>query len=208
LLNRRPLSRCTWSAVQEAASKAIYASLKASGSNEIQKYAEVFDAEIKAKNEQLGYAEQEIERLQGEVRRYESHISSGAGVVLRTGSEQDFYAGELSEIVMAAVSDAADRVQADSRREHVLKAILSSNAFGNSSRDQREELKRLLRDYRNMDRLTKGGLEALGFSIGDDGKHYKLIYQEDDRYTFSLPKSGGDRRGGLNAASDIGKRVF
>lgn len=74
--------------------------------------------------------------------------------------------------------------------------------------EQREELKRLLRGYKSMDRVTKGGLEAMGFSISEDGKHYKLVYHDDDRYTFALPKSGGDHRGGLNAASDIGKRLF
>lgn len=208
LLNRRPLLRCTWSAVQETASAAIYASLKASGSGELQKYVEAFDAEMKARAEQLDDAEQEINRLQREVRRYESQLSSNAGITLNTGSEQDFHAGELAEIVMAAVSESADRVQPDSRKEHVLRAIIESNVFGTSTTAQREELKRLLRDYKSMDRVTRTGLEAMGFSISEEGKHYKLLYYDDDRYTFTLAKSGSDHRGGLNAASDIGKRLF
>jgi len=59
-----------------------------------------------------------------------------------------------------------------------------------------------------MDRDTVRALETLGFSISDDGKHYKLTYMGDERYVFALPKSGSDHRGGLNAASDIGKRIF
>ncbi|GMU46359.1 MAG: hypothetical protein AMXMBFR26_11410 [Porticoccaceae bacterium] len=52
------------------------------------------------------------------------------------------------------------------------------------------------------------GLEEMGFSITEEGKHYKLTFQDDDRYTFTLPKSGSDHRGGLNAASDIGRLLF
>ena len=37
---------------------------------------------------------------------------------------------------------------------------------------------------------------------------YKLVYQEDDRYTYTLPKSGSDHRGSLNAANDIGRLMF
>ena len=51
-------------------------------------------------------------------------------------------------------------------------------------------------------------LEDMGFSISEDGKHFKLVFQGDDRYTFTLPKSGSDWRGGLNAASDIGRLLF
>ncbi|MNY75750.1 hypothetical protein D3C86_2151140 [compost metagenome] len=59
-----------------------------------------------------------------------------------------------------------------------------------------------------MDAATRAGLEALGFSLTEEGKHIKLVYQDDDRYTFILPKSGSDWRGGLNSASDIAKRIF
>jgi hypothetical protein len=48
----------------------------------------------------------------------------------------------------------------------------------------------------------------MGFAISDEGKHYKLVFQGDDRYSFSLAKSGSDHRGGLNAASDISRLLF
>jgi hypothetical protein len=82
--------------------------------------------------------------------------------------------------------------------------------LGSNSRrgNLRESLKLLLRNYSSMDHSTRKGLEDLGFSTYEDGKHYKLIYKNDDRYTFALPKSGSDYRGGLNAVSDIAKRIF
>lgn len=69
-------------------------------------------------------------------------------------------------------------------------------------------MKDILRGYQSMSNRTRKSLEDMGFSIEDDGKHHKLTYRGDDRYTYSLSKSSSDHRAGLNAASDIGKRLF
>ncbi|MFO1318556.1 MAG: hypothetical protein U1F52_02985 [Burkholderiales bacterium] len=61
---------------------------------------------------------------------------------------------------------------------------------------------------KSLDQKSKRTLEEMGFELSDDGKHYKIVFQGDDRYSFSLPKSGSDHRGGLNAASDIGRLLF
>jgi hypothetical protein len=208
LMNRRPLVRCTWASIEEAVSKEALKALKASGSREVEKYVEIFDAESKAKDQKLKDAEAEIARLSDEIRQSEGQKFVEAGVTLRAGQELDMYNGEIADIVRDALQDAVNRVQADSRREHVLKVILEGLPLMETSRKLREELKELLRDYRSMDRKIRKGLENLGFSIEEEGKHFKLKFHGDDRYTFALPKSGGDRRGGLNAASDISKRIF
>jgi hypothetical protein len=208
LMNRRPLPRCTWAAALEALSKTRFNELKLSGSRDLDEYVGVFDAEIKAKDGRLADAENEIARLRAEVRKYETRSAAGTELPLRTGGEQDLYAGEISEIVRDAIEDAAGRVQKDSRREHVLRAVIAATSADDVAKSKRDDLKSLLREYRTMDRRTRKGLEDLGFSIQEDGKHFKLIFGDDDRYTFALPKSGSDRRGGLNAASDISKRLF
>lgn len=76
------------------------------------------------------------------------------------------------------------------------------------AKKKRELLKELLRDYTHMDGKIKKALEHLGFSVSEEGRHIKMVFQGDDRYTFVLAKSGSDFRGGLNAASDISKRLF
>ena len=209
LINRRALVRCTWSSVQEIASKEEIKSLRASGSSELDKFMEAFDSEVAAKDKKLAEAEEEIDRLTAENHKYEQQFATGSGMIrLRTGAEQDLYRGELTQIVRDAIEEAARRVQPDSRREHVLRAVLDLLGPNENAENFRTELKRLLRDYRRMDGRTKRGLEALGFSIEEEGKHHKLTFGCDDRYTFTLPKSGGDHRGGLNAAADISKRLF
>jgi hypothetical protein len=208
LMNRRPLVRCTWSSVQEKESKATLKLLQASGSIEVEKYVEVFDAELKAKNEQISDAESEIARLKAEIRKFENQTSLGSGIALKTGNEHDLFPNEILEIVVDALVDASDRVQKDSRREHVLQSLLKATSRPDTAKKNKDALKEALRGYTALDRKTRKVLEDLGFSITEEGKHYKIVFQGDDRYTFTLSKSGSDHRGGLNAASDISKRLF
>ena len=71
LMNRRPLVRCTWASIEEAVSKEALKVLKASGSREVEKYVEIFDAESTAKDKKLKDAEAEIARLSDEIRQFE-----------------------------------------------------------------------------------------------------------------------------------------
>lgn len=208
LANRRPLMRCTWAATQEAVSQRAFATLQAQGSTEINKYIENFDKDIKARVEQLADAEREIARLKAEVRKYESRNPMSAALSVVTGQEQEFYDGELLSILRDAIVDASQHVKKDSRRQHVLNSIAKTLPSNDEALSKREKLKELLREYRSMTSKIRQGLLELGFEIEEDGKHYKLIFQGDDRYTFTLAKSGSDHRGGLNAASDISKHLF
>jgi len=208
LVNRRPLNRCTWFGVRQSVSRSTFAALRAAGSQEVDRFADEFDKELDAKQEQLDAAEREIARLQAEVRKFEARIPLGVGVTLTTGSEQDLFPGEIAGIVRDALSDSTTRVPADSRRAHVLSAIVSATPVTSEADRIRDELKSLLRGSSTLDAKLRRGLERLGFSINEDGKHIKIVFQGDDRYTFALPKSGSDRRGGLNAATDIGRLLF
>jgi hypothetical protein len=207
LTNRRPLERSTWASSQALVSRSSFEALKAAGSQEVTKYVEGFDKELHAKAEELADAEREIARLHAEVRKYESR-PIGSGIVLRTGGEQDLYPGELGDIVRDALLDALNRVRQDGRRQHIISALIDANdAIGESGR-LKEKIKELLRGYSGIDAKVRRGLEDMGFTISEDGKHYKLVFQGDDRYTFTLAKSGSDHRGGLNAASDIARLFF
>jgi hypothetical protein len=125
------------------------------------------------------------------------------------GREQEFYQSEVFGIVRDAVEDASTHVSDDSRRRHVLASVLHANPVREDlGTPMREELKQLLRGSRGVDAKVRHGLEEMGFWIAEDGEHCKLVYQGDDRYTFTLPKSGSGRRSGLNAASDIGRPLF
>ena len=207
LTNRRPLDRCTWAAVQRAVSRQTFELLKAEGSQEVERYIEEFDKEREADAVQLADAEREIARLKAELRAYESRDSLDSGLTIRTGPERDLYPGEIGDLIRNAIHDAATGAP-DSRRVHVLRSILDANSATDEPKRFRDKLKELLRGSKTVDRRVRKGLEELGFDVSEGGKHYKVVFRGDSRYTFALPKSGSDHRGGLNAASKITRQLF
>lgn len=208
LVNRRPLARVTWSAVQELISRRTFAALRDQGSTEVQRYVDEFDKELKSKHEELEDAEREIARLEAEVRKYQAQSPMQSGLVLQTAPEQDLYAGELLGVVRDAIADAVTRVTKDSRRQHILNSIVSANPPTGEAEAMRNRLKSLLRDFRSMDAKVRSALQDMGFEISEEGKHDKIVFQGDDRYTFTMPKSGSDHRGGLNLAGDISRLLL
>ena len=208
LLNRRPIYDCTWSAVQVMYSRKEYEYLKSSGSQNIDEYVRIFDYEQKTKDEKILSAENEIRRLKSEIKQHENRSPSKNGIWLSINKEQEYDEGEFLEIIFDAINDSIGRVESEGRRYHVLNDIKNSNESGNYLKSKKEALKNLLRSYKSMDARIRSGLVEMGFLISEEGKHYKLIYRGDRRYTSSLAKSGSDVRGGLNSASDICKKIF
>jgi hypothetical protein len=209
LSNRRQSSDCTWAHLKEAVAKNTYERLKQAGSTEVDKFIAAFDEEIAAKEQVIKEREQEIARLNAELRRLHSIEKAGQAGLVKQGNELDLYDGEVRDIVLSALKDAADRVaQPGSRRDHVLRDLLTANELGGQAEKLREELKAMLRDYRSMDGRTKTALTRLGFDLSEDGKHWKAVFQGDARYTFAFPKTGSDYRGGLNMVSDISNKLF
>ncbi|AMB47731.1 hypothetical protein Y590_22503 [Methylobacterium sp. AMS5] len=133
---------------------------------------------------------------------------SGAELKISTGSEQDFFPDEMLNIVIDCLDSASKGLIADCRRSHVLGEILANNQGSKELNNRREKIKAALRGYSSMTKATSDSLTEMGFDISEEGKHYKLTYNGDGRYTFSLSKSGSDHRSGLNLASDISKTVF
>ena len=208
LTNRRPLERCTWASIQEAVSRATFDQLRAAGSGEVESYIRAFDEEVASKNELLQDAENEIARLKAEIRRYESQVPTIMTGGFLSGAERDLYPSEVAGVVLAALQDYGSRVPADSRRKHIVESILGANQAESPQASYRDRLKDLLRGFSRLDHKTRKGLEEMGFLLSEDGKHLILVFQGDERYSFVLPKSGSDHRGGLNAATDIARLLF
>ncbi len=207
LLNRRPLSRCTWERAEAEVARTVFEKLRDSGSKDVEEYVAAFDAEMRARDKQLEEAEKEINRLKTQFRALEISDNNNS-YDRRFSAEQEFFDGEVGEIIKDALDESSSRVVENSRRQHVISSVANSITSMKILTEKRDKLKKTLRKYTSMTKNVRADLEKLGFSITEEGKHYKLIYMEDERYTFPLPKSGSDHRGGLNAASDISKRIY
>lgn len=172
-------------------------------------YAEQFDKEISIKDERVRALEAELGRLKAQKTLLPHQAATHRSLLRHPNTEQEFYEGEFVAILVAELQKAVPNAVVDSRRLHVLQSILNANSLVNDPiAANRAGLKRTLNDYKKMSSVVRSELEGLGFAITNDGKHHKLVYKDDDRYTFTLSTSGSDVRGSKNAISDISKLLF
>ncbi|MDO4521016.1 MAG: hypothetical protein Q4B44_05185, partial [Erysipelotrichaceae bacterium] len=65
------------------------------------------------------------------------------------------------------------------------------------------ELKKAFKGYNTMSSALRQQLINMGFTISEEGKHYKLIYRNDPRFCTVIAKTGSDHREGMNIAAKI-----
>lgn len=129
--------------------------------------------------------------------------------ILYLGEEDEFFPNEIKIILLDALKDALPKYINGSRRRDVLTDIISKNECPNTINERALEIKKLLKGYTNMSGSMKHKLQELGFTIGEEGKHYKLTYYGDRRYMTTLSKTPSDRQHtGRNSANIIIKNML
>ncbi len=73
----------------------------------------------------------------------------------------------------------------------------------NTTDSLRYDIKAMFKGYRSMTKSMRRQLLGLGFSIDEDGKHYKIFYSDDKSRFYTLSKTASDCRTGKNFASRL-----
>lgn len=208
LLTLSPAKKCSWDEVRHTKNRNSINKLKSEGASAAE-LVELYESELEEKEENISDLTKDIETLRGRIRSLEARNPVQRGLTIDKGEEDDFYENEIIEIIFDALQNYLEKcVHSDSRREHVIKSILESNEITKTCEEKQKTLKLALKGYTEMNKKIKATLEELGFELTSEGKHWKLTYQDDDRYTYVLPKSGSDFRGGMNATADIINTVY
>lgn len=118
------------------------------------------------------------------------------------GSEEEFYPGEIKNILLDLLNDDSQQIQ-NTRRGDIVNDLLEANDFDQSQSQRKKQLKEMLTGYKTLDPKLKSDLKSFGYTITGEGKHYKLVYYDDPRYVSTMSKTGSDHRGGLNLASEL-----
>ena len=177
--------------------------------NEADKMIEAFDDDEERFKNQIEELMLANEKLQVENQRLKNKLEARTSApLLFMGDENDFYPGEVKDIVLTVLSDALDGINSESRRADIVRDIIENNDFQKLSAQKSDEIKRLLKDYSGMTPVVRSTLEGLGFVITDDGKHYKVVYFADGRYTLTFSKTPSDWRAGKKCTSETINKVF
>lgn len=177
--------------------------------HEANKLLESFDDELDRMREQVAALTRENEALVAENQGLRARLDALDQVpILCFGDEYEFYPGEIKDLILSVLTDAAGNLPPQSRRMDVAKDILDHNDYQEFSKQKAETVMRLLKSYDRLNAPLRQALIDLGFEITEEGKHYKLTYFGDDRYQAIIAKTPSDVRSGKNDARDIIRRVF
>ena len=177
--------------------------------NEVNNLLDNFDDDMQKLHAQVEELTRQNESLQYENMGLKAKLDSMESVpVLYVGEENDFYPGEIKDLLLATLSDAVKGIQAHTRRSDVVIDIIKNNDYQEISASKADELKKLLNNYTGMTPKIRQTLKDLGFDITEEGKHYKVTYFGDERYQTSYSKTPSDVRTGKNCALQTIKMVF
>lgn len=128
--------------------------------------------------------------------------------VIFLGDEDEFYSGEIKEMILDALDEALKAATPKTRRYDVLNDILEKNVYKRLHDEREKMIKNMFKDYKTLSGVMRQELKDIGFEITEDGKHYRLTYYGDDRYKTTIAKTGSDWREGKNIAATILKSMM
>ncbi|MCR5676882.1 MAG: hypothetical protein K6G13_02490 [Agathobacter sp.] len=168
-----------------------------------------FDDEMQKLQNQVVALTRANETLQFENQGLKAKLDSRDTIpVLFMGDEFEFYPGEVKDIILAILSEAAKGIKPKSRRADIVRDIIKNNDYQKLSEAKAEEAKRILKNYDGMTAKTRQALKELGFEITEEGKHYKVSYYGDGRYQTTYSKTPSDGRTGKNCAQTTINMAF
>ena len=168
-----------------------------------------FEEDMRKLQDQIEQLSRENDALTSEIYGLRSKMNSiDRKPIIFLGDEDEFYTGEIKEMILDAIEDALKRVTNKTRRFDVLNDILEKNMYEKIRAERERVIKNMFKDYKTLSATLRQELKDLGFEITEDGKHYRLTYYGDDRYKTTIAKTGSDWREGKNIAATILKNMM
>lgn len=168
-----------------------------------------FESDLEKLHDQIDALTRDNERLQYENQGMKNKLDNiESRPILFAGEEDDFYPGELKDLILSVLSNALKYLPEKSRKTDVVRDIVEANNYEKTSEQRAKELKELLNNYSRMTPKLHQKLKELGLEITDEGKHYKVTYFGDGRYETVYAKTPSDYRAGKNNVQTSIKLFF
>jgi len=177
--------------------------------DEVDKVYEAFDEDLRALQEKVEELTKANEALQYENQGLRAkYAAAPATPIVYLGDEEEFYQGEIRDMVLGTLDEALSATEKATRKADVLEDILENNPYYHLSEERKQRIKALFKGYKNLTGAMRQELLSLGFEISESGKHYKITYRGDSRYMVTVGKTPSDNRSGSNNAAMISKTML
>jgi len=182
---------------------------KRKAEDEVDKVYEEFDQDLSELQEKVAELTRKNEELQYENQRLRARMAEADAVpVIFLGEEEEFYQGEIRDMILGTLDDGLHAAGESTRRADVLEDILENNPYYHLSDERKQRVKNLFKGYKSLTGSMRQELQSMGFEITEAGKHYKLTYRGDSRYMVTIGKTPSDNRSGNNNAALINKNML
>lgn len=146
--------------------------------------------------------------LQNEVAALRGFIKSCTEIPLLTyQQEDDYYPGEIRDIIMDVLADASENLEDGTRRKDVIRKVLDANKFDGAQRERKCGIKKIFKRNKIFNHSMANDLEKYGLKVIRGNSHYTLKYYEMDK-NVTVAKTPSDVRGFTNLAQTIIKKYF
>ncbi|MBE6374105.1 MAG: hypothetical protein E7055_18820 [Lentisphaerae bacterium] len=198
---------CSWYFLERCIEKQNLELFKKEKEKDYSDFSEAFDAINKNLENENNHLKTENQFLRSENQRL-SNEAHNHNSLLNAGVENEFYQGEILSLILEILQkERALCSNEQLRRQHLIDSILAANPHPKRKDEIKKSLKKILSNWQNK-MADRNYLKSLGFSFKEDGKHIKLTWNDDSRYTITLSKTPSDIRAGKNTASDAIKILF
>lgn len=181
-------------------------SARQSAKKEVDQVYNEFDEDLKKMQQKLEELTRTNETLMIENSVMRAKMNSTKALpILYQGNEEDFYPDEIQDMILSILEEAFSNTESKTRRADILSDIIENNQYQHLSEKRKQKVKAIFKGYKNLSGAIKQELMELGITISEDGKHYKLTYNNDPRYMVTVGKTPSDNRAGNNNAALINK---
>ena len=177
----------------------------------------MFEEILKEKDQELlQYKNALEEERQAKKSQYISVYNTpqiSTGNVELSCSEKEFYPGEFKDVLLKVIKDSLHTAEGDAnleerRRFHVLSTMLKENEQTGIAEQIMAHIERALDSDMNINKTDWSILKELGFTVESDSNHIVICYKNDQRYKFTLAKTGSDYREAKNIIKTIRRQLF
>lgn len=170
----------------------------------LKQYVDTFDQENEDLREQVNSLNQQVYSLNSQLDVLRATLSSMSEdkCFYKMGKEPDIFRGERNDLLFSILTQVMGKYPPDSRAHVLIKTLIDANPKVGENDRVMTEIRNVFSDGERLTATKKARLKALGFTIEEDGSHYKLIFH-DQRYMFTVSKTPGDHRGGANLLSKL-----
>lgn len=207
LVNRLDSSTYNWNqiiALQSRQKMLEWQDISAQDKEQLSMYMDTFDqenADLRGKIDELN---QQVYALRSQLDTLRATLRGDLedSCFYKAGKEVNLYIAEKEDLLYSILSQAQKKYPQSSRAYTIIQSLLEANPRHGECENIISEIRSIFNNGGKLTKAAKTRLKALGFSIEEDGTHYKLVFH-DPRYMFSVSKTPSDHREGKNLISDI-----